>query len=384
MSCKKKPRPSSNRLQEIFVIRLQTPLNFSRISQNVIEPMQKPWKSEEPPGSWPQILFSSIDLIVSHPKWPQREKQCSLSAESTIHWVSFFQPLWMQSCSSRKCPNKKKIATRHSVSTSKRMEQDLWEPDSIVLSAFTQIYWTRRKLHRCLYQSPFSNSIPLLFSKWKSNCQPGVSKASKQLSIPRLELLGVLIGTRCLNYATQQLQLSVVDRFPLTDSQCSSLDNWKTCKPLPVFAQNRLREITSQRDIKFDHVSTSQNPADLATRGVPTDENNVWWHGPSCLTDHLSQWPWPSWKSTQFDSRFLNRIPNRLLAHMLCMRPQHRLEYREREQQNVLWQASCPLWHQRKKFLLVNQTRIRVSAWVLRLIRKLQKKSTITGQLTSE
>ena len=36
---------------------------------------------------------------------------------------------------------------------------------------------------------------------------------AKQFSIPRLELLSVLIGTRCLNYVTQQLQLSVADRF---------------------------------------------------------------------------------------------------------------------------------------------------------------------------
>ena len=60
---------------------------------------------------------------------------------------------------------------------------------------------------------------------------------AKPLSIPRLELLGVLIGTRCLNYVTQQLQLSVVDRFLWTDSQC--VLHWmKTCKPLPVLVQN--------------------------------------------------------------------------------------------------------------------------------------------------
>ena len=82
---------------------------------------------------------------------------------------------------------------------------------------------------------------------------------TKQLSIPRLELLGVLIGTRCLNYATRQLQLSLVDRFLWTDSQC--VLRWmKTSKPLPAFVQNWLREITSHMDIKLDYVSTSQNP----------------------------------------------------------------------------------------------------------------------------
>ncbi|XP_020602584.1 uncharacterized protein LOC110041616 [Orbicella faveolata] len=120
-------------------------------------------------------------------------------------------------------------------------------------------------------------TVNLVFSKVR------VAPA-KPLSIPSLELLGVLIRTRCLNYVTQQLQLSMVDRFLWTDSQC--VLHWmKTCKPLPVFVQNWIREITSHMNIKFDYVSTSQNPADLATRGVPTDElihNNLWWHGPSC------------------------------------------------------------------------------------------------------
>ena len=143
------------------------------------------------------------------------------------------------------------------------------------------------QFHRFLCRSLFSSSIPLFFSRRKSDCQPGISKArfapAKQPSIPRLELLGVLIGTRCLNYVTQQLQLSVVDRFLWTNSQCV-LQWMTTCTPLPVFVQNRLREMTSHRDIKLDYVFTSQNPADLATRGVQADElihNNLWWHGPS-------------------------------------------------------------------------------------------------------
>ena len=84
----------------------------------------------------------------------------------------------------------------------------------------------------------------------------------KQLSIPRLELLAVLIGTRCLNYVTEQLRLPETDRILWTDSQC--VLHWmKSRKPLPVFVQNRLKEITSHKDIKFRYVTTTQNPADL-------------------------------------------------------------------------------------------------------------------------
>ena len=66
--------------------------------------------------------------------------------------------------------------------TSTRMEQDWGEPDSTVLSANTQIYWRRQiqtfLLHRCLCQSLFSSSIPLLVSKWKNNCQSGVFQST--------------------------------------------------------------------------------------------------------------------------------------------------------------------------------------------------------------
>ena len=67
-------------------------------------------------------------------------------------------------------------------------------------------------------------------------------------------------------------------------------------------------EATTKRDALGHKVRLwvhfSKNPADLAARGVPADElihNNLWWHGPSWLTDLPSQWP--PWKSTQFDTK---------------------------------------------------------------------------------
>ena len=54
--------------------------------------------------------------------------------------------------------------------------------------------------------------------------------------------------------------------------------------------------------------SSSQNLANLATRVIPADELihiNLWWHSPSWLTDYPSQWP--SWKSTQFQSKMFEQ-----------------------------------------------------------------------------
>ena len=155
-----------------------------------------------------------------------------------------------------------------------------------------------------------------------------------------------------------------------------------TCKPLPVFVQNRLREITSHSDIKFDYVSTSQNPADLATRGVPADElihNNLWWHGPSWLTDHPLQWP--SWKSTQFDSKMSEQNTKQSPGpHVMYETPT--LAGIPRESSRIS-QPVAPFDISARSYSSLTKL-LGVSAWALRFILKLQKKSTVRGQLLSD
>ena len=90
--------------------------------------------------------------------------------------------------------------------TSTRMEQNIWEPDSIVLSAITQIYWRWTQtalLHRCLCQSLFSSSIPLFFSKQKNNCHPGICQSMRRTGQTQHSKLG---AARC-SYWNEMLQL---------------------------------------------------------------------------------------------------------------------------------------------------------------------------------
>ena len=58
-------------------------------------------------------------------------------------------------------------------------------------------------------------------------------------------------------------------------------------KKLPVFVQNRVKEIvTTNPNAKFLHIPGEINPADLMTRGVSAKEllkNKNWWHGPDNL-----------------------------------------------------------------------------------------------------
>ncbi len=114
----------------------------------------------------------------------------------------------------------------------------------------------------------------------------------KEISIPRLELMGVLIGVRCLKFLQTQLRLKLEGKYVLTDSQC--VLKWiDSEKDLPVFVKNRVREIKESSDIAFGYVKSKENPADVATRGTNVQNlqtNTLWWHGPDWLTNPEAAW----------------------------------------------------------------------------------------------
>ena len=65
--------------------------------------------------------------------------------------------------------------------------------------------------------------VNLVFSKMRlAPCDVRKKRKPKlkQFSLPRLELLAVLIGTRVTNFVTKELKLRVSKRMIFTDSQC--------------------------------------------------------------------------------------------------------------------------------------------------------------------
>ena len=89
----------------------------------------------------------------------------------------------------------------------------------------------------------------------------------EKMTIPRLELMAVVIGVRCLQCVKQQLKISVEGTYLYTDSQC--VLKWvHTDKDLSIFVKNRVQEIKKHDEIVFGYVSTKENPADIATKGT--------------------------------------------------------------------------------------------------------------------
>lgn len=114
----------------------------------------------------------------------------------------------------------------------------------------------------------------------------------KGMSIPRLELMGVLIGARCVDFVGGQLNLPIKEVRLWSDSQC--VLSWITTKKsLSAFVQNRVNEIKQHEDIIFDYITSAENPADLASRGCSLQNlvnSDLWWHGPAWLRRSGTVW----------------------------------------------------------------------------------------------
>ena len=103
-------------------------------------------------------------------------------------------------------------------------------------------------------------------------------------TIPRLELLGALLGARLLN--SLRLEYSGVfkidDEFLWTDS--SVVLSWISQGPRVggVFVANRVEEITAVGGV-WSWVPTHENPADLPTQGMMVaqlSDSKIWWSSP--------------------------------------------------------------------------------------------------------
>ncbi|VDN38301.1 unnamed protein product, partial [Cylicostephanus goldi] len=110
-----------------------------------------------------------------------------------------------------------------------------------------------------------SQSI-LLFAKAKL-APPGA------ITIPRMELLACHMAAKTVNFLRKQCKASFQTIRFFTDSQILRADNITT---------------------GFYYLTTENNPADCATRGLTALElqDHIWWTGPSFFTTPFEQWPW--------------------------------------------------------------------------------------------
>ncbi|XP_075559900.1 uncharacterized protein LOC142591457 [Dermacentor variabilis] len=117
----------------------------------------------------------------------------------------------------------------------------------------------------------------------------------KRISLPRLELMGMVIGARLREYLERSLTLSISRWYLWTDSSIAlhwvrgPAQQWKP------FVANRVLEIQQRSDPDiWNHCSGIENPADLLTRGVTPQvlkSSSLWWNGPAWLSKPSTCWP---------------------------------------------------------------------------------------------
>ena len=113
-------------------------------------------------------------------------------------------------------------------------------------------------------------------------------------SIPRLELMGAILGLRLAFSVAKVLNVDQKSIIFWTDSMNVLWWIRKPSRGFKPFVANRIGEIQSLTNPQqWRHVSTKENPADLPTRGTSVanlKNNALWWNGSEFLKCHEKDW----------------------------------------------------------------------------------------------
>lgn len=184
----------------------------------------------------------------------------------------------------------------------------------------------------------------------------------KKMTLPRLELMGALIGARLGKFIITNLKMSENEMYFWTDSMItfhwirSSSKQWKQ------FVANRVSEIQNLTlPEKWNHCAGKENPADRGTRGISAQslkEDVLWWHGPEWLKDVNDE--------TEVMTEFEDDVDEYVV-------------------QNTVTEPDCiaqPLFDLSKNSELNKP--LRITAWIQRFVHNAQKTEKRTGELCTE
>ncbi|UYV73787.1 hypothetical protein LAZ67_11000915 [Cordylochernes scorpioides] len=129
------------------------------------------------------------------------------------------------------------------------------------------------------------NTLTLIWSKVRL-------APMKSITIPRLELMAMVLGARLANAIQAALKRKC--ETTLWSDSTTALSWIKKEIEWRVFVRNRVREIqatTNLNDWRF--VPSQLNPADLLSRGCPPSQfvQSIWWEGPEWWKKPKEFWP---------------------------------------------------------------------------------------------
>ena len=187
-----------------------------------------------------------------------------------------------------------------------------------------------------------------------------VTPRAKRHTIPRLELMGALLGVRLVKKVCEVLKIPVDDVFFWSDSMdvlCWLRNEVRRFQTFVAHRISEIREVT--RPGQWQHVPGVENPADLPTRGLTLDQlrnSELWWHGPGYLLEAEDQWPQKKEfsKEKHDQTEFRKQAPQKTV--LVTTVPDRSDDFRLRPERFSTWRRL-----------------VRVTAWVWRFIDALRR-----------
>lgn len=119
----------------------------------------------------------------------------------------------------------------------------------------------------------------------------------KSLSIPRLELCAAVLLAKLIRQTRTVCNLHTTDCFMWSDSAIVLYWLRKSPSELKTFVANRIADIqTMTQSNRWSHVSSTDNPADIISRGIAPKYiigHRLWLKGPTWLSAPQQDWPKP-------------------------------------------------------------------------------------------
>ena len=225
----------------------------------------------------------------------------------------------------------------------------------------------------------------------------------KAMSIPRLELMGAVIGLRLTKQISAVLEIPLSPATFWVDSM--NVVYWihgqsRNYKP---FVSHRVGEIHEQSDPnQWRYVPTKQNPADFGTRGLTVSEladSEMWWKGPTFLAFPESDWPKPKAANPKEEALTEVRAERRPDLKNQLSRQEEENDNQNSEQEHSTfvileketWRlnpARFSKWYRASSQgqLEIGYSLVRVRSWVMRFIKncRVPEEQRIKGELTTK
>ena len=136
--------------------------------------------------------------------------------------------------------------------------------------------------------------------------------AKRNLTIPRLELVAGHMAVNLVSNVATVLSDFQVETHCWLDSTVALF--WIRGKgEYRQFVVNRVQKIQQHDKVVWHHVPTSQNPADLGSRGGSVAKNHLWREGPTWLSNR-SEWPADVFLEATAETRTEAKVKREILA----------------------------------------------------------------------